>query len=336
MDADEKRELEMIKIWINTDIGDDIDDAAAIALALRSPEIEILGISTAYQNTVKRKQMVLQLLEQYGRTDIPVYAGHGMPLIERTDVQAEPLQYELVKSWGAGYQDKADVEEPDEVNPSEAIAAIIETFRTNPDAYFVEMALQTNLAMAFLQAPEVMRSARIIGMGGAFQNAFPEWNIKLDPEAARIVTDYAQNLILFGLDVTKYCRLEEKQVQKIRESSSGQVNYLYEGMKIFQAKTGYPYTLHDAVCITYLVAHDTAKLKPGEYTVELHGEKTRGTMVDLSSYYTIETDSSGQKSTDDTDAKEGSNEKHFFHAVSIDRDKTMQLIWKRVYDITAE
>lgn len=312
----------MIKIWINTDIGDDIDDAAAIALALNSPEIEILGISTAYKNTFKRKQMVMQLLEQYGRTEIPVYAGYGMPLIERMDIQEEPLQYALVTAA-----------EEEHANPADAIEAITSAFRNNPDAYFIEMALQTNLAMAFLQAPEVMRQVQIIGMGGAFANAFPEWNIKLDPEAARIVTDYAQNLILFGLDVTKYCRIEEKQVQMIRNSSSEQVQYLYQCMQLFKEKTGYPYTLHDAVCITYLLDPDTARLKKGDYTVELHGDKTRGTMVDLSSYYEIETDMTEGQNSEKNKSESG---KFFYHAVSIDHDKTMQIMLQRIYGITAE
>jgi purine nucleosidase len=63
------------KVIIDTDIGDDIDDAFAIALALRSPELEILGISTTFGDTGARAKIVDRLLGEAGRTEIPVVAG---------------------------------------------------------------------------------------------------------------------------------------------------------------------------------------------------------------------------------------------------------------------
>src|SRR5580693_7550256 len=63
------------KVIIDTDIGDDIDDAFAIALALKSPELEILGISTTFGDTEARAKIVDRLLGEAGRTDIPVLAG---------------------------------------------------------------------------------------------------------------------------------------------------------------------------------------------------------------------------------------------------------------------
>lgn len=63
------------KVIIDTDIGDDIDDAFAIALALKSPELEILGISTTFGDTEARAKIVDRLLGEAGRSDIPVLAG---------------------------------------------------------------------------------------------------------------------------------------------------------------------------------------------------------------------------------------------------------------------
>lgn len=68
-----------IPILIDTDIGDDIDDAAAIIMALNSPELEILGITTVFQDTVKRAEMALELCEFCERTEIPVYVGAWLP-----------------------------------------------------------------------------------------------------------------------------------------------------------------------------------------------------------------------------------------------------------------
>jgi len=63
------------KVIIDTDIGDDIDDAFAIALALRSPELEILGISTTFGDTEARAKIVERLLGEAGQSDIPVSTG---------------------------------------------------------------------------------------------------------------------------------------------------------------------------------------------------------------------------------------------------------------------
>src|SRR5437016_4182753 len=63
------------KIIIDTDIGDDVDDAFAVALALKSPEVQILGITTAFGDTETRVKLVDRMLGEVGRADIPVAAG---------------------------------------------------------------------------------------------------------------------------------------------------------------------------------------------------------------------------------------------------------------------
>src|SRR5882724_11458688 len=63
------------KIIIDTDIGDDVDDAFAVALALQSPELQILGISTTFGDTELRAKLTDRLLGEAGRQDIPVAAG---------------------------------------------------------------------------------------------------------------------------------------------------------------------------------------------------------------------------------------------------------------------
>src|SRR5882672_4528820 len=63
------------KIIIDTDIGDDVDDAFAVALALKSPEVQILGITTSFGDTETRAKLVDRMLGEAGRADIPVAAG---------------------------------------------------------------------------------------------------------------------------------------------------------------------------------------------------------------------------------------------------------------------
>ena len=62
--------MDKIKIIIDTDIGDDADDALAICLALKSEELEVMGITTVFRNTAARAQIAVRLLQLMGRTDI--------------------------------------------------------------------------------------------------------------------------------------------------------------------------------------------------------------------------------------------------------------------------
>src|SRR5438270_3509227 len=73
--ATEVRSASAEKVIIDTDIGDDIDDAFAVALALRSPELQILGISTTFGDTEARAKLLDRLLREVGRSDIPVAVG---------------------------------------------------------------------------------------------------------------------------------------------------------------------------------------------------------------------------------------------------------------------
>src|SRR5689334_9843911 len=62
-------------VVIDTDIGDDIDDAFALALALKSPELKVLGITTTFGDTGMRARLVDRYLKAVGRSDIPAFAG---------------------------------------------------------------------------------------------------------------------------------------------------------------------------------------------------------------------------------------------------------------------
>lgn len=75
----------MTKIIIDTDIGDDVDDALALAFALRCPELDIMGVTTVYKNTALRAELAAKLLAIYGRCDIPVVQGVAQPIGRKVD-----------------------------------------------------------------------------------------------------------------------------------------------------------------------------------------------------------------------------------------------------------
>jgi len=271
--------MEKIKILIDTDLGDDTDDTAALMLALNCPRFDIAGITTVYGDTKKRGRMVKDILALWDRTDIPVHIGRGRALLEEEKkILAPPIQYDLVK------EKETDTEPVSET----AAAFILEMVKREPELVILEMGCMTNLALAFLQDAESMRRAKIIAMGGAFFNATPEWNIACDPEAASIVVENAENLTMMGLDVTKYTKAGPERLEQWRNRGSGKMDYYLEGVSIFQRASGYPVTLHDVLLVAYLLDPEVVTLRRGLFSVELSGHFTRGTMVDRTNYYEIE------------------------------------------------
>lgn len=288
--------MEKTKILIDTDLGDDVDDAAAIMLALGCPDLEILGITTVYKDTVKRKEMAEDLLRRWDRQDIPVHIGRGRALLEKAEGDPEePLQYALLKTAGGDTRLPAGVSEEERdgrrsgmLFPETAADFILETVRREPGVVILEMGCMTNLAQAFLREPELMKKVQIVAMGGAFFNTAPEWNIVCDPEAAAIVVEQSEKLIMMGLDVTKYLKVSGERADQWRERHSETMDYYLRGVGIFQEKTGYPITLHDVLLAAYLIDPQVVSLKRGDFSVELAGRLTRGTMVDRTNYYEID------------------------------------------------
>lgn len=294
--------MENSKILIDTDLGDDVDDAAAIMLALRCPELEILGITTVYKDTGKRREMAEDLLRQWNRADIPVHKGRGQALLETVEGEVEPpLQYGLLGAE-KGRETSADARTASGGDDRDmestlrrvtdfqetAVDFILETVRKEPDVVILEMGSMTNLAQAFLREPQLMKRVQIIAMGGAFFSTAPEWNIICDPEAASIVVEQSENLTMMGLDVTKYLKVSPERVDQWRSRRSETMDYYLRGVGIFQERTGYPLTLHDVLLVAYLIDPQVVALKRGRYSVELAGRLTRGTMVDRSNYYEID------------------------------------------------
>lgn len=272
--------MDTVRILIDTDLGDDVDDAAALMLALSCKEVEIAGVTTVFRDTKKRAWMVKDLLGLYGRDDIPVYAGYGDPIMgKRKGSWEEPVQYGLIK----GVSVKPEMPEAH----MHADDFIIHMVKEDGNLVILAMGAMTNLAMAFLKEPELMRNIPIIGMGGAFMNSSPEWNILCDPEAASIVMEQSRELILMGLDVTKFLIIDRERLDSWKARKDRRMDYFLKGVEMFREASRYPVTFHDVLLVAYLIDSQVASLKKGNFAVELSGKHTRGTMVDMSSYYEI-------------------------------------------------
>src|SRR5437870_6673351 len=165
------------KVIIDTDIGDDIDDAFAVALALRSPELQILGITTTFGDTETRAKLLDRFLAEVGRPEIPVAAGAPTP----------PKGVLTQRRYAEGGH-FAKSSHPD------AITFLLDLIRRNPgEITLIAIGPLMNVGAAVDKDPDTFRKLkRIVMMGGSIKRGYgdmgcgpphgptPEWNIMND------------------------------------------------------------------------------------------------------------------------------------------------------------
>lgn len=193
----------MRKIIIDCDPG--IDDALALMLALSSPELNILGITTVSGNVPAQvgADNALKVLKQMNRLDIPVYCGAEIPLkkdyVDARDTHGEDGLGETNYPKADGVSWKGG-----------AVDFIIETLQKETGVSIIAIGPMTNLALALQKCPEAFqRLDEFISMGGNFRsygNCSPvaEYNYWCDPDAANYVYQNLGTMIhMVGLDVTR-------------------------------------------------------------------------------------------------------------------------------------
>ena len=268
------------KLWIDTDIGADVDDAIALSLAAHSPHIELLGVTTVYKNTEERARVAKKLFS-YSGTDVPVLAGSAHALLAAKEPYAHCLMYgpELEEARFA-----PDNRLPCAESGEEAVDAIIRAAET----YGEELALLaigplTNLARAVRKAPAVMtKIGRIVVMGGAHFTAEPEWNVFCDPEAAKVVYEAGLPLWCVGLGVTRKTRLPQRVLDDLlalhEDSERG---YLADFVRAWVSRRHVGVTLHDPLALYVFLFPEWLFFKKQRIFVETAGEMTRGFTVNM-------------------------------------------------------
>ena len=272
------------RIIIDTDPGQ--DDAVAILLALASPEIEVLGLTAVAGNvpltlTQRNARMVCQIA---GRPDIPVLAGCPAPLA-RPLITAEHVH-------GRTGLDGVEPFEPEApLAPGHAVDFIIRTLRDAPagSVTLVPIGPLTNIATAFARAPDIIpRVQEIVLMGGAYfevGNITPaaEFNIHVDPEAARAVFRSGAPMTVMPLDVTHQALTSRDFIETMR--ASGPVGRAVAAWTDFferydrqkYGSEGAP--LHDPCTIAWLLRPDLFRGRHINVEIETQGEYTLGMTV---------------------------------------------------------
>ena len=273
-------------IIIDTDPGQ--DDAAAILLALASPEeINVLGITAVAGNvplplTQKNARIVCELA---GKVDVPVFAGCDAP-IARKLVTAEHVH-------GKTGLDGPTLPDPTmPLQDQHAVDFIIETLREKPSGTVTLCPLGplTNIATALQRAPDITeRVQEIVLMGGAYfevGNITPaaEFNIYVDPEAAEIVMASGVPLVMMPLDVTHKALTNRARVDAFRQMGTEVGNMVAAWTDFFErfdkekyGSEGAP--LHDPCVIAYLLKPELFKGRKVNVMVETGSDLTLGMTV---------------------------------------------------------
>jgi inosine-uridine nucleoside N-ribohydrolase len=271
-----------IPILIDCDPGH--DDAIAILLALASPEVELLGLTTVSGNQTldKTTANALKVLEFVGRTDIPVAAGADRPL----------LREQFVAAYVHGESGLEGPELPEPTTPTVDEHAVDFLARHILDSVepvtLVPVGPLTNVALLFARYAETAaRLERIVLMGGAIAegNVTPaaEFNIWADPEAAARVFASGVDLTMLGLDVTHKALVGPAEAKRLR--STGRAGKLVAELLAyfnqFHAKTygfdGSP--IHDAVAVAHVFRPGLVETWHRHVAVETQSELCRGRTV---------------------------------------------------------
>ncbi|WP_024747340.1 pyrimidine-specific ribonucleoside hydrolase RihA [Levilactobacillus namurensis] len=272
------------KIILDCDPGH--DDALAMMLALTNPEIELLAVTTSAGNQTPEKTLnnAMRLLTLMHHQEIPVAGGNRTPLLKPLETAGNV--------HGKSGLDGADLPDPDfAVQPLTAIELIAQTLResTTPVTLVVTGPM-TNIALFLRVYPELKtKIAQIVYMGGAMGlgNWTPsvEFNIYVDPEAAKIVMNAGIPLVMAPLNVTHKAQILKSEIAEIGQIDNPVAHAFADLLSFFERyheapKWGFKGApLHDPCTITWLIHPEWFKTEQMNVDVETAGELTRGETV---------------------------------------------------------
>lgn len=268
-----------IPLILDTDPG--IDDTVALMLALASPEVDLLGISTSGGNHGCREtfENAHRLLQLFGRTEIPV--GYGVEMPGTRSNRATHIHGED----GLGNTGLPLHGDPEKLS---SVDLTIRLANEHPDPVtLVVVAPLTNVAAALHRSPEIKQQlTRVIVMGGAVKmsgntTSAAEANIYSDPEAAAEVINCGIPLLLIPLDVSTQTHFTPRHLARFNNLKSPQADFFrrlmtfhIEATRIAHSREGSH--VHDAIALAASFDDSFLQTEPVHCVIETKGEWTRG------------------------------------------------------------
>lgn len=252
---------EKIPIILDTDIGSDIDDAFALALIVSSPELQLLGVTTASGDTQARARLAAKMLWEAGSAQrrIPVFAG----------VPGKPLPLEQAR-WADGFTSP-------QLKHGEAVGFLRAEFDRRPgEITLVTIGPLTNVGALLEHHPDVAKKIkRIVMMGGSiawgYEPGAPpvaEYNIAADPAAAQTVFTSGIPILMAPLDVTAMLQLEGANRQRIFTHRSPMTNALTLLYHLWNHPTP---TLFDPMAVALLINPNLCETRQMAIEVDAKG-----------------------------------------------------------------
>ena len=252
------------RVIIDTDIGDDIDDAFAVALALRSPELQILGITTTFGNTETRAKLMDRFLAETGHPEIPVAAGVPTPPKSNFTQRRYAENNRYAKPTHA-----------------DAVTFLLDQVRSNPGKItLIAIGPLMNVGAAIDKDSDTFRKLRrIIIMGGSIKRGYgdlgfgsptppqPEWNILNDIPSAQKLFAAGVELFVMPLDSTQ---LKMDEVKRAFLFSQGTA--ITDALTLLYHQWGQETpTLFDPMTIAFLVNPSLCPVEPMHIRVDAQG-----------------------------------------------------------------
>jgi purine nucleosidase len=263
--ADAQRRIPVV---IDTDIGDSIDDAFAVALALRSPELDIRLITTVTDDVTSRWRLAYKELGIFERSNIQIAAGASEPLMDPVH-HGQSREFEVLTQR----------DPPPPAAGTSAADAIIQTVLMSPAKITIAaIGPLTNIALALKLNPAIKQNIeRIVLMGGAYRTAQSEYNIQRDRIAAAIVFDSGVPITAVGLDVTLQCKLRPQDLDRLRVADDPASRFLMRLLDLSKSETREDYpTLHDPLAIAAMFRPELIETAMGKVEVSIGDPATFG------------------------------------------------------------
>lgn len=275
------------KVILDLDTG--VDDALALAYALGSPELELIGVTGTYGNVLVGTGVRndLALLELFGHPEIPVFAGPDHAST-KDSFEVLPVSEFIHGKNGVG---EAVLPEPKgKVQDKSAVDFLIESVHTyGDDLIIIPTGPSTTIAAAIEADPDFAAHAHIIMMGGALSvpgNVSPvaEANVNQDPEATNLLFARAADVTMVGLDVTLQTLLTYKETATWRELGTVGGDFLADATDFYikSYETNSPHLggcgLHDPLAVGVAVDRSIVGLHETNLKVDLEGD-LRGRVI---------------------------------------------------------
>ena len=284
--------MEKRKVIIDCDPG--IDDSLAIMLALKSPEIEVVGITVVCGNSPVEMgfENAKKILKQMNRLDVPVFIGENTPLkrdyVNALDTHgADGLGESFLPEVPGYHQDQSAVDFLSDILKKEQISVIA-------------LAPMTNLATLIKKDPDAFANIEeLVSMGGTFKshgNCSPvaEYNYWCDPDAAALVYDtmhkLGKTIHMVGLDVTRkivltptlleyICRLDKETGEFIRKITKFYFDFHWEWEHIIGC------VINDPLAVAYFLNPSICQGFDSYVQIETEGISLGQSVVDAMNFY---------------------------------------------------